>query len=111
MKLAKLLSKPQLMPITIDDEKIVAKYGEPLEFYIYDRQDMDTFMKLAMMEDGENFGALNDIVTALIRDENGKQLIDGEETLPTDVMLKVIETTVKHLGNSVTQTLEPSPQS
>ena len=106
MKLAELASKPKLIPVTIDDAKIVEKYGEPLEFFIYDRQDMDTFMKLARLEGEEDVGVLSDIVSAMILDENGNRIISEDNTLPTEVMLKVIETTVRYLGNSVTQTSE-----
>jgi len=106
MKLAELASKPQLVPVTIDDKAVVAKYGEPLEFFIYDRQDMDTFMKLARLEGEEDVSVLSEIVSAMILDENGEKIIQGDNTLPTEIMLKVIETTVRYLGNSVTQTSE-----
>ena len=38
MKLSELAKKPQLQKITITDEALVEKYGDELEFFIYDRQ-------------------------------------------------------------------------
>ena len=45
MKLAELAAEPKLIPITLDDADIVEKYGEPLEFWIWDRQPIDSFNK------------------------------------------------------------------
>lgn len=106
MKLSALAAKPQLIPVIVDDEAIVKKYGETLEFYIYDRQDMDTFMKLATMEGEEDMSVLGDVVQKMILDEKGNPIVKDGNVLPVDVMLKVIEKTVRYLGNSVTQTLE-----
>lgn len=106
MKLAKLAAKPQLKQITIDDADIVEKYGESIDFWIYDRQNMSTFMKLASLEDSKDLSAVAEVVNELILDEDGTPvLVDGNE-LPVDVMMKVIEVTVNQLGNSVNQTLK-----
>lgn len=106
MKLQALASKPQLTKVEIDDESIVAKYGEAIEFYIYDRQNMDTFMKLATLGEDSPFNEIADMISGLILDEEGNTIMTEENILPVDVMLKVVEKTVAMLGNSVTQTLE-----
>ena len=104
MKLEALASKPQLINITIDDEAIVTKYGEEIEFYIYDRQDMDTFMKLASIEGDSQFAEIAKVVQSLVLNEKGKPVLDDGNTLPIDIMVKVVETVVQRLGNSMTQT-------
>lgn len=104
MKLKELATKPQLTELTVDDPEVVNVYGEPLEFYIYDRQDMGTFMKLASLEDQNDFETVSEIVKSLVLDEEGNRILDDEHQLPVDVMIKVIETTVQELGKSVTQT-------
>jgi len=104
MKLQALASKPQLIKITIEEEDIVEKYGEPLEFWVKDRQDMDTFFKLANLEGGVGMENIASVVKDLVLDEKGNPILQGEVALPVDVMLKVIEVTVTRLGNSVTQT-------
>lgn len=109
MKLTQLAAKPQLTKITIADEATVETYGEELEFWVYDRQDMNTFMRLANISEdnmGENMGDMLELVNSMVRDEDGTQILDGENLLPTDVMLKVIEEVVAQLGNPQSQTLK-----
>ena len=103
MKLQQLASKPTLLKQVIDDAEIVEKYGEPVEFYVYDRYDMNTLMRLASVE-GENFSAITDIVKELVLDEEGNPVITDENSLPLDIMLKVVEATVNQLGNLANQT-------
>ena len=111
MKLEALASKPKLTKITIDEESIVETYGEALEFYIYDRQPMDVFMKLAALEGESSVGDIAELAGSMIMNEEGKQVLSDGNVLPVDVMLKVIEATVTRLGNSVVQTSTTSAQS
>jgi len=97
MKINQLASKPQLIKLTIDDEEIVAEYGEAIEFWTLDRQPLDTFMKLATASQTDPTQII-DIVRKLILDENGKQVIDGDQILPTSVFLKIIKKIVETLG-------------
>lgn len=105
MKLAELASKPQLVKLVVDDEKIVEKYGEQIEFWVQDRQDMDTFMALAKL-DQENFSDITGLVQKMILDEEGNPIIADEKTLPVDIMVKVIEKVVFNLGNGIVQTTD-----
>ena len=54
LKLTQLAAKPQLVKITIDDESIKEKYGDELEFWIYDRQPIDKFIKIYFIQ--QKFG-------------------------------------------------------
>lgn len=103
MNLTQLASKPQLIKVVIDDESLIKEYGEAIEFWMYDRHDMDTFMKLAQLNEA-NSGAIADIVTDIVRDEKGKQILVDGNSLPFAVMVKVIETVVNNLGNSLQST-------
>lgn len=103
MKLAQLASQPQLVKLTIDDEAIVEKYGEAIDFWVYDRQDMDTFMKLARLEDGE-MGEIAHVMAEMILDEEGNPIMDDKRVLPSDIMIKAIEKVVSNLGNAMNQT-------
>ena len=47
MNLKNLAKKPELIKLTIDNEDIVKEFGEPLDFYCYDRHPMDVFLKVA----------------------------------------------------------------
>jgi hypothetical protein len=97
MKLSELAKKPQLVKVTIDDADIVADFGEPLEFWTWDRQPMDTFLKLASL-DQNNTATVIEAVRGLVLDESGTPVITGENTLPTKVLMRVITAVVESLG-------------
>lgn len=97
MKLSQLASKPQLIKLSIDDKATVKEFGEAVEFYTWDRQPLDTFMKLAN-SDQKDMGAMIDIVRTLILDEEGKQVITEENMLPSSLLIKTISKIVETLG-------------
>ena len=97
MKLSQLAAKPQLIQLTIDDEATVKEHGEAIEFWTWDRQPLETFMKLAN-SDQQNASGMIDIVRTLILDENGKQIITKDSMLPSSVLIKVISKIVETLG-------------
>ena len=100
MKLTELTSEPKLIEVLIDDEAIVKEFGEALSFHTWDRQPMDVFMKLASVSsaDGQDTGAMIDIVKTLILDEDGKPVMSGKTVLPMHVLLKVITKITEMLG-------------
>lgn len=102
MKLAQLASKPTLVKITIEDEATLKEYGEAIEFYMYDRQDMNSFMKMASLTENDIAG-ITEMVADLVLDEKGNKILVDGVSLPMTVMLKVVEAAVNSLGNSVSQ--------
>jgi hypothetical protein len=99
MKLSQLAAKPQLIKLEITDEAMVAEYGngEPIEFWTWDRQPLHTFMKLAATQGEDNSEMIN-VVRRLILDENGKEIISDELSLPAPVMMKAVTLIVGRLG-------------
>jgi hypothetical protein len=97
MKLSQLAAKPQLIQLTIDDEATIKEHGEAIEFWTWDRQPLETFMKLAN-SDQQNAGGMIDIVRTLILDEKGKEIITKDTMLPSTVLIKVISKIVETLG-------------
>ena len=97
MKLSQLAGKPQLIEITIDDKDIVEEFGEAIEFYTWDRQPMDVFLRLASV-DAANYSSILDAVRTLVLDEEGKPVLDGENSLPTKIMMRVITKVIEGLG-------------
>ena len=97
MKLSELKAKPQLKQIVIDDEDIQEEFGESIEFWTWDRQPMDTFIKLASI-DNSDFATMLVAVKSLILDENGKEVLSDGETLPTKIMMRVIQKVTETLG-------------
>lgn len=97
MKLTKLAAKPQLVKVELNDEETVKEYGEPLEFWIWDRQPMDKYIRLAQMS-GDNTGDLIKAVNEMILDEDGIPVIKDDMMLPTAVMTRVVARVVETLG-------------
>lgn len=97
MKLSELAKSPQLIKVTLDDADIVQEFGEAIEFWTWDRQPMDTFLKLASV-DQSNAGSILEAVRGLVLDEDGKPVLVGDASLPTKVMMRVITKVVEGLG-------------
>ncbi len=97
LKLTQLASKPQLIKITVDNEEIVKTYGDELEFWIWDRQPIDQFIKMATTG-ANDYAEMIRMVNDLILDEDGNRAIKEGEALPNDVMLTVINKVVDRLG-------------
>jgi hypothetical protein len=97
MKLSQLSAKPKLIEVTLDDEETVKEFGEPITFHTYDRQPMETFVKLANMSAGDS-GNIIEIVKTLILDDKGKQILRDDNMLPTNVLMKAISKVTDLLG-------------
>lgn len=97
MNLSQLTAKPQLILVKLDDEETITEYKEAIEFYTWDRQPMDVFMKLASATQDNTTGII-DIVKTLILDENGKEILNSENVLPTNVLMKAISKVTDMLG-------------
>lgn len=89
MKLTQITAEPKLVRVLLDDEETVADYSEALEFWTWDRQPMDKFIQLANM-DQNDFGSIVNVMRDLILDEAGKPVIDGNQVLPSKVLMKAV---------------------
>jgi hypothetical protein len=98
MKLSQIAAKPKLIEVCIDDEDIIKEYAEPLTFFTWDRQPMDVFTRMANLSESSDIAGLLDIVRTLVLDEDGKEILTKESTLPTSVLMKVISKVTEHLG-------------
>lgn len=99
MKLSDLASKPQLIKLIMDDEDILKEFNEPIEFYTWDRQPLDVFMKLAQNNKENSTEALN-VIKNLILNDKGIPLLNDDVMLPTKVLLKAITKVSEQLGKS-----------
>jgi hypothetical protein len=97
MKLTQLTAKPQLVRIELNDEETIKEFGEPLEFWIWDRQPLDKFIRMAQMR-GEDMSELIIAVNEMVLDEEGQSIIKDGLMLPTNVMTRVIGKVVETLG-------------
>lgn len=97
MKLSELAKTPQLQKLTINNEKLVEKYGDELEFFIYDRQPLDIFTKLADVSQ-DNVGEYINILKDIILNEEGNPIMVDGATLPIDVMTEALKLIGENLG-------------
>jgi hypothetical protein len=97
MKLNNLIAKPQLVKVELSDDETIAQFGEAIEWYVWDRQSLDKFLKLASSE-GNASEQIVETVREMVLDEEGKPMLQGDATLPTAVMLKVMNKMVEMLG-------------
>ena len=97
MKLTQLASKPQLIKITLNDQAIVEEFGDELEFWIYDRQPIEDFLKFATASQGSQADMVR-MVNDLVLDEDGTKIMQEGLTLPTPVMIAVIGAVIERLG-------------
>lgn len=97
MNLKDLAAKPQLTKLTIDDEDIVSQFGEPLDFYTWDRQPMDVFLNIAR-GGKEDMGAVIEVMKDLIMDEAGSPIMKDGMVLPGPVLIACVNKIVVALG-------------
>jgi hypothetical protein len=114
VSLSQLTSKPQLVlvemldvsiPLLDEAGKEVRVKGKlqtelvDIDFYTYDRQPLDIFMKLANANQ-QDPGEVINVVRTLFLDETGKQIIQGDKMPPAQVMFAATAKIVEILGNS-----------
>jgi hypothetical protein len=97
MKLKDLAKQPQLIKLTLDDESIVAEYGEPLDFWTWDRQPMDMFLKIAA-RGSEDMGEMVNVLKDLVLDEDGNKVMVDGLVLPSKVLMATFSKMVTILG-------------
>lgn len=97
MKISQLASRPQLIKLVLDNPEIVERHGEPIEFWTWDRQPLDIFMKLANTNTADQ-GSIIGVVKSLVLDETGQEVIADGNTIPTDILVAAIDRIVRLLG-------------
>ena len=97
MELGQLAQQPQLVKLTIDNKDIVEKYGDELEFYMYDRQPLDVFAKLANFDQNDPGGIIQILKTVILNKEGEEVMKDGLQ-LPMDVVTECIKVAGDTLG-------------
>ena len=109
MRLTQLAAKPTLVKVTLDSEDIIKNYGEALDFWVYDRQDLSSFVKIASL-DVTKFDELASLMNTMILDEHGEPVVKEGLALPSDVMMAAIQKVVDVLGKPQVLTSVTSAQ-
>lgn len=102
MDLSQIAETPTLQKVILDKPELVEKYGEPIEFYMYDRHSVPTYIKLSSIHD--DTGALIEAVRDLVKTKEGKPMLSADQTLPLDIMIEMVQKVVTELGNGLSQT-------
>jgi hypothetical protein len=97
MDIKNLATKPQLVKITLDDAEIVEKYGDALEFWVWDKQPLEKFVKFATASETD-FGQILLLCSDLILDNEGKPVLTDGAVLPNTVLVKCVNKVVEQLG-------------
>jgi hypothetical protein len=96
MKISELSQKPQLIKVTINKKELVEKYGEELEFHIYDRQSIEVFTKLANAD--KDMTGVTEMIQEMILDEAGNKVVEDGKVLPLDVLMECVKEISERLG-------------
>lgn len=96
MKLAELSKEPQLIKITVDKKELVEKYGDEIEFFIYDRQPLDIFTRLANSD--KDMTGVTELIQEMILDEKGEKIVSEGKILPLDVLMECVSLISNKLG-------------
>ena len=97
MKLTELAQEPKLVTIIIDDEETVEEFGDSIEFYCYDRQPLNKFVKFATAKE-QDPQQMFEFCEDLILDEEGNKVMTDGKVLPASLMMKAISKVVEILG-------------
>lgn len=100
MNIKDVVKKPELTRIELNSDVIVEKYGEPLEFYVYDIQPMDVLMRMSTLTE-EHLDELIQAAESLILDEEGNPVCADGYTLPLDVKVAAIQEVGSFLGKGL----------
>ena len=109
MNIKKYASVPALIEIKLDNEDLVAKYGEVITFYTYDVVGMSTYFQFFNARSNSEFAALEGMMKSLILNDKGEKVLADNEDLPVDIaaaaIAKIGEILGKSQGKPLTQTV------
>lgn len=97
MDLKQLVARPELVKITINDEDTIREFGEAIDFWTWNRQPLDVFLKLSEGFTGDQ-KKLTEISRTLILDSTGQPVMTGDELIPTSLMVRAVAEILQLLG-------------
>jgi hypothetical protein len=100
MNIKEFASKPELMEVTLDNEDLIEKYGEPITFYTYNIVRMSTYFDFFNARSNNEFSNLDKMMKSMILDKDGKQVLADDEDLPIDIAAATINKIGEILGKS-----------
>lgn len=95
--------KPELSLFSLDAPEIIEKYGEPIQFYMYDHYSLTRYFEFFRAQSDGDTTKLSELVKDMILDDKGKKILDKDHELPIDIFTQVIIKISDHLGKSETK--------
>jgi hypothetical protein len=108
MDIKQLAKKPQLVEIRLDDESLVAEYGEPITFWMLDFVDINTYFDFFKSQSDKSGQELNNLMRKIILNAEGKPALGDDEGLPIDISIAALTKINETLGKSKTKPLTQS---
>ena len=98
-QLKELATKPQLVKVTLEDADTLKDYPEGLEFFVWDKQPLEHFIKIATStQDANNYPEMVELCAAMVLDDAGEPVMQDGLVLPGGIMLKCVNKVVEQLG-------------
>lgn len=104
MNIKKFASVPKLIEITLDDESLLEKYGEPITFFTYDFIPLETYFSFYDAKSNNEFASMNKLMRNMILDQKGQKVLADDEDLPLDIAAGCINKLGELLGKSMSKT-------
>ena len=114
MNINELAKTPELIKVTLDSEDLLTTYGEPIDFWMKDMVDINTYFDFFKSQTAEEGEKLNLLLRKIILKEDGSPSLLEDEGLPIDIAVaalsKINETLGKSRTKSSTQNLGTQPK-
>ena len=98
VKLSSLKAKPTLVEKLLEDKEIIEAFGGPIQFWSWDRVPLETYMQLVSASEAD-IKIRFEIAKKLILEEDGKQMLTGDEVFTPAVMTAVVAEVFNGMGN------------
>lgn len=102
MNLSEIKIKPKLIELSIDDKQTVEDFGDSITLYMMDQVDLQTYFDFYRKQSEGKPNELMDVLRKILRDKDGKPVLQDDETIPLSLVAKVIEKVGEQLGKSAT---------
>jgi hypothetical protein len=103
MDLKKLVRKPELLEVRIDDKEIIDSYGDSITFYMQNHLDIMTYFDFYRSQTQNDGQAFQKILQKIVLNKKGESILADDEVLPIDITLAVLAKVNEVLGKSKTR--------
>ena len=98
MDIKSLAKERKLVPVSLDQPELVERYGEPIQFWCWDRVPTTDFLRINTLDDQSNPLEVCEVMRDFILDETGEPVVQGELSLPVDIMVAAVRAVSDCLG-------------